>query len=41
MDNYSYALTLGKDIFVVGDLNCNLLKSGPEFDALNELCIAA
>ena len=28
MDNYSYALTLGKDIFVVGDLNCNLLKSG-------------
>ncbi len=38
MDNYSYALTLKKDIFVVGDLNCNLLKSGPESDALNELC---
>ena len=38
MDNYSYALTLGKDIFVVGDLNCNLLKGGPESDALNKLC---
>ncbi|CAB4045042.1 Hypothetical predicted protein, partial [Paramuricea clavata] len=38
MDNYSYALILKKDIFVVGDLNCNLLKSGPESDALNELC---
>ncbi|CAB3992224.1 Hypothetical predicted protein [Paramuricea clavata] len=38
MSNYSYALTLKKDIFVVGDLNCNLLKSGPESDALNELC---
>ena len=38
MDNYSYVLTLGKDIFVVGDINCNLLKSGPESDALNELC---
>lgn len=38
LDNYSYALTFRKDIFVAGDLNCNLLKDSPESEALNEMC---
>ena len=37
-DNYTKALTLGKEVFVVGDLNCNLLKSCPEGDALKDVC---
>ena len=38
LDNYTYALTLGKDIFVACDLNCNLLKDCLESEALNEIC---
>lgn len=39
MDNYTKALTLGKEVFVVGDLNCNLLKSCPDGDrALKDVC---
>ena len=36
---YSQAATLGKDIIILGDLNCDLLApSKPEFSALNSLC---
>lgn len=31
------ALLLGKPLLVLGDLNCNLLKSSPDCKALNEL----
>lgn len=34
MDKYSQALTHGKEIVVVGDLNCNMMNSSPESDAL-------
>ncbi len=26
MENYTHALTLGKEIIIVGDLNCDVLK---------------
>ena len=38
MDTYTQALTRGNENFVVGDLNCNMLKILPETDALNNLC---
>ena len=38
MDTYTQALTRGKKIFVVGDLNCDMLKILPETDTLNNLC---
>ena len=30
VENYMQALIHGKDIFILGDLNCDLLKSTPE-----------
>ena len=39
MDKYSQALTLGKNIIVAADLNCNMLKPrSPEAVALQDLC---
>ena len=38
MDNYTRALMFGKEILVVGDLNCYMLGKCPEADALNDLC---
>ena len=32
------ALTHGKENFIAGDLNCNVMKHSPEADALNDLC---
>ena len=37
-DNYMKALSFGKDVFILGDLNCNLLKNCPEGNTLNDLC---
>ena len=37
MDKCSQALVYGKEIFVMGDLNSNMLRSLPESDALNDL----
>ena len=38
MDLYLQALTYGKFVLVVGDLNCDLLTSSYESRALNDLC---
>ncbi len=39
MENYTYALTLGKEIIVVGDLNCDVLKpDSPSAVALLNFC---
>ena len=38
MPTYTNALILCKPIVVLGDLNCNLLKTGLDHDALDELC---
>lgn len=38
MDKNSHALTRGKEIFVEGDLDGNMMKSSPESDALKDLC---
>lgn len=38
MDQYLQALTYGKFVLVVGDLNCDLLTSSYESRALNDLC---
>ena len=39
MENYIHALTLGKEIIVVGDLNCDLLKpDSPEAMSLPDFC---
>lgn len=38
VDKYSQALTYGKEIFVMGDLNCNMMKNIPNADALKDLC---
>ena len=39
MENYLHALTLGKEIIVVGDLNCDLLKpDSPETMSLLDFC---
>ena len=39
MDKYSQALTLGKNIIVAADLNCDMLKPrSPEAVALQDLC---
>jgi hypothetical protein len=35
--NYLQALTYAKEIFLLGDLNCNMLKDVPESRALREL----
>ena len=32
------ALSFGKDVFILGDLNCKLLKNCPDGNALNDLC---
>ena len=37
-DNYMKALSFGKDLLILGDLNYNLLKNCPERNALNDLC---
>lgn len=37
-EKYSAALTRGKDVFVVGDLNCDMLKNSQETSALKDLC---
>ena len=34
MDKYSQALTHGKEIFIAGSLNCNVMKPSPDADAL-------
>ncbi len=36
--NYVQALSMNKPIFILGDLNCNLLKDCPEKRAITELC---
>ncbi|CAB3996914.1 Hypothetical predicted protein [Paramuricea clavata] len=36
--NYVRALSMNKPIFILGDLNCNLLKDCPEKRAITELC---
>ena len=36
-ENYLKALTCGKELFVLGDLNCNMLKVTPESKALKDL----
>ena len=38
MVNYMHALTFGKEIFVTGDLNCNMLCDCPEAHSLGDLC---
>ncbi|XP_068680135.1 uncharacterized protein [Montipora foliosa] len=38
MENYMHALTFGKEIFVTGDLNCNMLSDCPEAHSLGDLC---
>ena len=38
MAEYTRALIYGKDILVVGDLNCNLLKTTQEAKALRDIC---
>ena len=39
MENYLHALTLGKEIIVIGDLNCDLLKpDSPETMSLLDFC---
>ena len=38
MENYMDALTFGKEIFVTGDLNCNMLSDCPEAHSLGDLC---
>ena len=38
MDQYLQALTHGKSVLVVGDLNCDLLMSSYESRALNDFC---
>ena len=38
MDQYLQALTYGKSVLVVGDLNCDLLTSSYESRALNDFC---
>ena len=38
MAEYTRALIYGKDILVVGDLNCNLLKTTQEAEALRDIC---
>ncbi len=39
MENYTHALTLGKEIIVVGDLNCDVLKpDSPNAIALPNFC---
>ena len=32
------ALSFGKGVVILGDLNCNLLTNCPEGNALNDLC---
>ena len=32
------ALTYGKDMFIVGDLNCNTLKDNQDTKVLKDLC---
>ena len=38
IDQYIQALTIDKDILVVGYLNRNLLKDCPDSSALKDLC---
>ena len=38
MEKYTMALTYGKDIFIVGDLNCNMLKDNQDAKVLKDLC---
>ncbi len=41
MENYTHALTLGKEIIVVGDLNCDVLKpDSPSAIALLNFCVS-
>ena len=36
--NYVRALSMNKPIFILGDMNCNLLKDCPEKRAITDLC---
>lgn len=38
MENYMHTLTFGKEIFVTGDVNCNMLSNCPEAHSLGDLC---
>ena len=38
MENYSQALTYGKEVFIAGDLNCDMLKITKEANALTNFC---
>lgn len=38
-DNYMKVLFFGKDVFILGDFNCNLLKNCFEGNVLNDLCV--
>ncbi len=38
MAKYTMALTYGKDMFIVGDLNCNMLKDNQDTKVLKDLC---
>ena len=37
-DKCTQALTHEKEIFLVGNMNCNTMKSSPESGALKDLC---
>ena len=39
-DKYIKALTIGKEIIIAGDLNCDLLKINPDSTALVDICTA-
>ena len=38
MEKYSQALTYGKEVFIVGELNCDMLKITQEANALKDFC---
>ncbi len=38
MGKYTMAMTYGKDMFIVGDLNCNMLKDNQDTKVLKDLC---
>ena len=39
MEKYTMALTYGKDMFIVGDLNCsNMLKDNQDRKVLKDVC---
>ena len=38
MEKYTMALTYGKDMFIVGDLNCNMLKDNQDTKVIKDVC---